>query len=169
MIHLPLFRLICRPFRRSVHVIPRPRRIFTRGAGVSAATKAAVLGGLVCTGLPMAALVAPDALGLPWRQEQAPMHLVEVPNSPLDAVRAEILRNVPSMFATEASSSPLGSGSSPTSQAQPLPSVSFLTSNPHQSVPSSGRDRPVSVPEPGSIGLFLAGLAGLVMVRRIAA
>jgi len=166
MIHLPLFRLVCRP-RRLLHVLPRPRRIFTRGAGVSAVTKAAVMGGLVCAALPFAALVAPDAMGLPWRQQEAPLHLVEATSSPLDAVRAEILSNPPPMFGTEASSSPLGSGSSPTNPVPP-PSVSFLTSNPHQSVSLAGRE-PVTVPEPAALGVFVAGVVGIILVRRVGA
>jgi hypothetical protein len=153
MIHLPLFRLICRP-RRVAHVVPRPRRIFRRG-GVAAVTKKAIMGGLVCTAVPLAAFIAPDALGLPWRQEQAALHLVEAHTSPLDALRADILRNPPSVFGTEASSSPHGSGAL---LFAPLPTLSS----------PAGRE-PVDVPEPGSVAVFVAGLAALVLARRIAA
>jgi hypothetical protein len=152
MIHLPLFRLICRP-RRLLPVIPHPRRIFRRG-GVAAVTKKAILGGLVCTAVPFGALIAPDALGLPWRQEKAPMHLVEAPASPLDALRADILRNPPPMFAMEAASSMPGSGA-----------LLFASIPPGLSSPV-GRE-PVDVPEPGSVAVFVAGLAGLLLVRRV--
>jgi hypothetical protein len=151
MIHLPLFRLICRP-RRVAHVIPRPRRIFRRG-GVAASTKAALMGGLVCTAVPLTALIAPDALGLPWRQEKAPMHLVEAPASPLDALRADILRNPPSLFGTEAASSLPGSGA-----------LLFALIPPAISSPA-GRE-PVDVPEPSSVAVFVAGVAGLLLARR---
>jgi hypothetical protein len=172
MILLPLFRLACRPVRRVVRpaLIARPRRIFKR-AGTSATGKTALLGGLVCTGIPLGAILAPHALDLPWRQETAPLQLVETYTPPFDLGTL----NARGLFS---GSEPVFSGSMnypPASAGDglfPSPSTRQPALSSATPTPSAGRERvgiPVSVPEPSSLALFVAALVGLVVIRRDAA
>jgi hypothetical protein len=71
----------------------------------------------------------------------------------MSALRADILDNPPSIFATEAESMKPGSGWSPSPGLTP-------------GQPSAGFDQPPQpVPEPWSLALFLIGAAGLAVAR----